>query len=99
VPFSHFVYVGDGDTDVPCMKMVKILGGHTVAVYQPKKTGASQKAKRLVKEKRADIAVPADYNDGAQMDVFMRAIVDKVAASARVVRLIKPKKASKIKTK
>ena len=92
VPFSHFVYVGDGDTDVPCMKMVKLLGGHTVAVYQPKKAGASQKAKRLVKEKRADMAVPADYSDGTQMDIFIRAIVDKIATSARVVRLIKRKK-------
>ena len=87
--------MGDGDTDVPCMKMVKILGGHTVAVYQPKKMGASQKAKRLVKEKRADVGVPADYSDGSQMDIFMRAIVDKVAASAQVVKLIKRKKSLK----
>ncbi|MGN1063110.1 MAG: HAD family hydrolase, partial [Alphaproteobacteria bacterium] len=89
VPFSHIVYIGDGDTDVPCMKMVKILGGHTVAVYQEKNRAAALKAKRLKKEKRADAAVPADYRAGMALDIFVRAIVDEVAASARVGRLMK----------
>lgn len=89
VPFSHIVYIGDGDTDVPCMKMVKILGGHTVAVYQEKNRAAALKAKRLKKEKRADAAVPADYRAGMALDIFVRAVVDEVAASARVGRLMK----------
>lgn len=89
IPFSHMVYIGDGDTDVPCMKMVKILGGHTVAVYQENKQKAVERARRLKKEGRADAAAPADYRSGSKLDIFIRAIVDKVAASAEVTKLMK----------
>lgn len=92
VPFAHMVYVGDGDTDVPCMKMIKILGGHTVAVYQPKKKGASTKAKRLVREGRADVGVPADYRSGSKIDMFIQGVIDKVAASAHVSNMMKSQK-------
>ena len=37
------VYFGDGDTDVPCMKLVKAEGGFSIAVYpERKKAKASQ---------------------------------------------------------
>lgn len=89
IPFAHMIYVGDGDTDVPCMKMVKILGGHTVAVYQPKKKGASAKAKRLVQDGRADIGVPADYRTGSKIETFVQAVIDKVATAYRVSNMMK----------
>ena len=32
VPFRNIVYIGDSDTDIPCMKLVNSSGGHSIGV-------------------------------------------------------------------
>lgn len=90
IPFCNMAYLGDGETDVPCMKMIKHQGGCAVAVYNPNKRKSKRRespkeiALRLLKEKRADFALPADYTEDGPLDVLMKAFIDRVAASARM---------------
>lgn len=76
-PFKNFIYIGDGDTDVPAMKMVTYQGGRSIVVYQRDR---KEDAHRLVEERRADIAVPADYTDGSLLDRAVRAGIQQIAA-------------------
>lgn len=80
IPFKNFIYIGDGDTDIPAMKMVTYQGGRSIVVYQKGKRKAKPKAHKLVKQQRADIAVPADYTLGSLLDQAVKAAIRQIAA-------------------
>ena len=84
VPFEHMVFVGDGETDIPCMRLVKDQGGHSIAVYNPGKHGAKKHAQQLIKDGRATLFATADYQEGSAIDLAVKAIIDKIEASSRV---------------
>jgi phosphoserine phosphatase len=85
VPFTRMIYIGDGDTDIPSMKMVRHQGGHSVAVFDPKKwetLKAQPGVYNLIAENRADFVVPADYQEGSQLDVTIKGILGRIARDA-----------------
>lgn len=84
VPFEHMIFIGDGETDIPCMRLVKDQGGHSIAVYNPARRGHKKHAVQLIKDGRATVAATADYQEGSQIDQAVKAIIDKVEASARI---------------
>ena len=85
VPFSNMIYIGDGETDIPCMKMVKYQGGYAVAVFDRTsckkrcKPSARQMCLDLIQQQRADYAIPADCSEGKELDSLVKAILDKRA--------------------
>jgi hypothetical protein len=81
VQFSNMIYIGDGDTDVPCMSILKRNGGHAVAVYRGGQKKARENISHLKDEGRVDIVAPADYSDGKPIDRFVKAVIGKVAAA------------------
>ena len=76
VPFTNMIYFGDGDTDVPCMKLTKVNGGHSIAVYQDDEREAS----KLIREGRVDFAFKADYGRGKKIEKTVFTIIDEIAA-------------------
>jgi 2-hydroxy-3-keto-5-methylthiopentenyl-1-phosphate phosphatase len=76
VPFRNMIYIGDGMTDVPCMKLVKDHGGQSIAVYQK---GQKQKVEDLLVHKRVDYVSPADYTEGRDLDSLVKRIIDKMS--------------------
>ena len=74
--FSNMIYIGDGLTDVPCMKLVKQSGGHSIALYQP---GKEHKTAPLLQHERVDWMFEADYTEGSQLDCTMKLLLQNLA--------------------
>ena len=87
VPFKRMIYVGDGTTDIPCMKLVKNYGGHSIAVYNPDDRSKRREMNSLIRDNRVNYVCPADYSAGSEMDTLVKAIIDKAAADARLEQL------------
>lgn len=79
VPFRNMVYIGDSDTDIPCMKLVNEFGGHSIGVYNPD-TKDKTKVYKMMKDNRIKFFVPADYSEGLELDNLVKAIIDKTAS-------------------
>lgn len=81
VPFNRMIFFGDGDTDIPSMKMVRHQGGYAIAVFDPEDfsaTRSQEKIYRLIAEDRVHYVAPADYRKGSQLDVIARGILEKM---------------------
>ena len=78
VPFTNMVYVGDGLSDVPCMKMMRAYGGQAIAVYQKSNRAGVEK---LLQDGRVDFIFPADYREGTEFDKTVHNILRKMAVS------------------
>ena len=76
VPFTNMVYMGDGLSDVPCMKMMRAYGGQAIAVYQE---GNRQGVEDLLAKGRVDFIFPADYSEGTALDATVKHIIQKMA--------------------
>lgn len=88
VPFQHMIYIGDGETDIPCMSLVKSKGGFSVAVYKKKTKGAKDKALKLFSDGRVNAVAPADYTTNEKLDVLVKSIIDKGFAIANLQKQI-----------
>ena len=80
IPFSHMIYLGDGTTDIPCMKIVKMFGGNSIAVYSPENQRQHDTARKLLKQDRVNFICQADYRVGGQIYEVVTTIIDKIKA-------------------
>lgn len=76
IPFTNMVYMGDGLSDVPCMKMMRAYGGQAIAVYQgTNRMGVED----LLSKGRVDFIFPADYREGTALDLTVKNIIRKMS--------------------
>ena len=76
IPFTNMIYVGDGLSDVPCMKMMRSYGGQAIAVYQDSNR---QGVEELLSRHRVDFIFPADYREGTDLDLTVKNIIRRMA--------------------
>lgn len=86
IPFRNMIYIGDSDTDIPCMKLVNINGGHSIGVYDPQRNDR-KKVYQLMLDNRIRYFAAADYTDGSELDVLVKAIVEKTASYEKLENL------------
>ena len=77
VPFTNMVYIGDSETDIPCMKLVHSYGGYSVGVYNPV-TKDKSRVLKLMDENRIGYYAPADYTEGSELDSLVLEVLDKI---------------------
>lgn len=87
IPFPAMIYFGDGETDVPCMKIVKMFGGNSIAVYNQKSERKRNIARKLLRQKRVNFICPADYGKDSRMYEIVCAIIDKIKAEYELKKL------------
>lgn len=78
IPFTNMIYVGDGLTDVPCMKMTKQKGGYSIVVHAPGKTDM---ADDMLLQGRVDFSVEADYSAGSEIEQVVTMLMRRILAT------------------
>ena len=79
VPFRNMIYIGDSDTDIPCMSLVNVNGGHSIGVYDPDSKN-KDKVYKMMQHHRIRYYASADYTDGSDLDTVVKQIIQKTAA-------------------
>lgn len=77
VPFRNMVYIGDGITDVPCMKLVKVNGGTSIAVHA---RDMERVSRELMKQERINFYAEADYRPESGLFFLVSRLLEKLAA-------------------
>ena len=80
VPFNRMIYFGDGMTDVPSMKSVKLGGGYSIAVYNDEDEKNMYTVDKLMEYNRCDFACRSDYSEDSPLEKVVFTIIDKIAS-------------------
>ena len=78
VNYQNMIYFGDGITDIPCMTFVKKQGGTSIAVYNK---GQKNKVTGLLLDDRVNYIIPADYQEGSDLDSLIKCIIQEMKLS------------------
>lgn len=81
IAYSNMIYIGDGLTDIPCMKMVKERGGKSIAVYPE---GKGDTVKPLVDDDRINYVCVADYSESSTMERIVELMIEHMAISEKL---------------
>lgn len=91
IPFRNMIYIGDGLTDVPCMKLVKVNGGQSIAVFKKRNKATAAK---LMNENRVDFITEANYSENSELDSIVKTIIDKMSVVDRLTEMHRKHKKS-----
>lgn len=83
IQFSRMIFLGDGDTDIPAMKMVRLQGGEAIAVFGNWEDAKHREVvSRLIEEDRVKMVAAADYRENSQLEVLVKGLLARMARDA-----------------
>ena len=79
ISFDRMIFIGDGDTDIPAMKMLTYQGGHAIAVYDPNRSDHDlSKIHTLISDGRVEFVAPADYSEKSQIEIIVKGLLGRI---------------------
>ena len=81
IAYHNMIYIGDGMTDIPCMKLVKERGGKSIALYA---YGHDESVKPLVEDARINYVCVADYSPDSPLEKIVKLMIEKMAVLERL---------------
>ena len=76
IAYRNMIYIGDGFTDIPCMKLLKEKGGKAIALYP---SGKGEKVKALVEDERINYVCVADYSVNSTLEKIVKLMIENMA--------------------
>ena len=73
VPMNRMIYVGDGQTDIPCFSLIKTSGGVIFGVYKRGAESARQAFQQFLTTDRVTILHSPDYREDGDLGAMIRA--------------------------
>lgn len=81
VQYRNMIYLGDGITDIPCMRLVKDKNGKSIAVYP---RGKKEKVAGLLRDERVNYIALADYSEGSELDNIVKMQLEYIALRTKM---------------
>ena len=75
IAYQNMIYLGDGMTDIPCMKLLREKGGRAIALYP---SGKRDKIADLVSDNRINYACVADYSQNSTLEKIVKLMIDNM---------------------
>ena len=95
VLYRNMIYLGDGITDVPCMRLIKDKNGKSIAVYP---RGKKEKVADLLIDNRVNYIALADYSENSELENIVKLQMEYIALLTKMeekekkqLKSIKPK--------
>ena len=81
VSTANMIYLGDGFTDVPCMKLTKENGGVSISIYTDNNIDT---AKKLLIDGRINYIAKADYREDSEVDMIIKKTIKSMVINTEL---------------
>jgi hypothetical protein len=80
IPFTRMIFLGDGASDIPAMKMVTFQGGYSIGVYDDERKDRDLKEiHTLISDDRVDFVAPGNYQEKSQLEIIIKGVLGRIA--------------------